>query len=138
MERQGVATVFFALVALVTLSLACARAPRPLPADPAPSGKLADGVRVVQVTAQRYHFDPNPIVVRQGEKVRLEVTSQDVTHGFGLSDFGIDRELPPHKTQTIEFAADKPGRHMIHCTHFCGIGHLGMRADLVVLPPAPK
>ncbi len=135
MTRQGVGACLVALVASLAASpLACVRHVAPLPTDLAPSGQVADGVRVVRVTAQRYRFEPTPIVVRQGEKVRLEVTSQDVTHGFGLSDFGIGRELAPHKTEIIEFAADKPGHHAIHCTHFCGLGHMGMRGDLVVLP----
>lgn len=99
----------------------------------APSGTVQDGVRVVEVTARKFEFDPATIVVNEGEKVRLKITSEDVTHGFGLGDYDIDRQLPPKETQTVEFTADKPGRHHFHCSVYCGEGHGKMRGTLVVL-----
>lgn len=70
--------------------------------------------------------------MKKGEKVRLEVTSQDVTHGFGVAALEIHRELPPNETQQIEFTADKAGRHHFHCTVYCGEGHDEMHGELVV------
>ena len=97
------------------------------------SGAVENGVRVVQVKARKFEFDPDTIVVRDGEDVRLEITSEDTTHGFGLGDFEIDQKLPPGETQTIEFTADKPGRHHFHCSVYCGAGHDTMHGTLVVL-----
>ena len=51
------------------------------------SGELQDGVRVVKVVASRYKFDPDPIVVKLGEKVRIELTSADVIHGIYMPEF---------------------------------------------------
>ncbi|MFO8008744.1 MAG: cupredoxin domain-containing protein [Candidatus Brocadiia bacterium] len=101
--------------------------------QPEPSGKVEDGVRVVQVAARQFEFDPDTIVVRQGEKVRLEVTSEDVTHGMGIEAYGIEERLPPGETQKIEFTADEPGTHHFHCTVYCGEGHGGMHGELMVL-----
>jgi cytochrome c oxidase subunit 2 len=98
-----------------------------------PSGSIVDGVRVVKVAARRYQFTPKRIVVREGENVRLEVTSSDVTHGMAIRDFGVSRELPKGKTQEIAFTADKPGRHEFHCFVFCGLGHGKMKGEIVVL-----
>ncbi len=98
-----------------------------------PSGEVIDGVRVVEVKARQFEFDPGRIVVRQGETVRLNATSEDVTHGIGIATFGVDRKLPPGETQAIEFTADQPGRHPVHCTVYCGEGHNDMTGTLIVL-----
>ncbi len=99
-----------------------------------PSGELKDGVRVIKVQAKQYEFVPDPIVVMSGEQVQLEVTSLDVTHGFGISELKIDRQLSPGKTETITFKAEAEGSYLIHCSVFCGMGHFGMKGNLVVLP----
>jgi cytochrome c oxidase subunit 2 len=99
-----------------------------------PSGKLVDGVRVVNVQAKRYEFIPDPIVVRSGEKVRVKLTSLDVTHGFALPAYKINVRVEPHKVSTAEFTAGKEGAYPIHCSVFCGWGHPFMKATLVVLP----
>ena len=98
-----------------------------------PSGQLVDGVRVVEVAARKFEFTPANIVVREGERVRLQVTSEDVTHGIGIEAYDIDRKLEPDQTETIEFTADKPGRHHFHCTVYCGPGHDEMHGELTVL-----
>lgn len=98
-----------------------------------PSGELVDGTRVVEVAARKFVFDPATIVVREGEMVRLKVTSEDVTHGIGIEAYDVDRKLEPDQTETIEFTADKPGRHHFHCTVYCGTGHDEMHGELRVL-----
>ncbi len=96
------------------------------------SGQVVGGVREVKVEAKRWAFDPNRIVVKKGEKVRLVVTSLDVKHGLGIEAFNINQELPPHQPQTIEFTPDQAGEFEFHCTVFCGAGHLDMKGTLVV------
>jgi len=98
-----------------------------------PTGTLNGGVRVIELKARKFAFDPATIVVKQGEKVRLRVTSEDVMHGIGVADYGIDQKLPPRETQVIEFTADKPGKHHFHCSVYCGDGHGDMHGELVVL-----
>ena len=99
-----------------------------------PSGKIVNDVRVISVTAKRYQFDPDPIVVRSGEHVRLEITSLDVTHGFALPAYKIDAPVHPGETTTVTFTAGKSGSYPIHCDIYCGLGHPTMRATLVVKP----
>jgi heme/copper-type cytochrome/quinol oxidase subunit 2 len=98
------------------------------------TGKLSDGVRVIELKARKFAFDPAAVIVKQGEKVRLRVTSEDVMHGIDIADYDIDRKLPPNETQVIEFTAGKPGRHHFHCSVFFGSGHGDMHGELVVLP----
>jgi ABC-type nickel/cobalt efflux system permease component RcnA len=40
-----------------------------------PSGVIRDGETVIEVKARQFEFDPDRIVVRKGETVRLKVTS---------------------------------------------------------------
>lgn len=100
---------------------------------PVLSGEMVEGVRVVGIVARQYEFEPSTITVRQGEKIRLKVTSEDVTHGIDIEGYNIDRVLKPNKTEVIEFTADKPGRHHFHCSVYCGKGHEDMHGELVVL-----
>lgn len=96
---------------------------------------LATGeVKEFDVIAKQWEFVPNVIEVNKGDRVRLKVTSIDVTHGIGLPDFGIDSvRLPPNETKTVEFIADKTGTfNTMICTVYCGPGHAGMKGSIVV------
>jgi len=97
-----------------------------------PSGELDNDVRVITATAFRYNFDPNPIVVNQGERVKIVMTSTDVTHGFLLPDYKINTLLPVGRPTTIEFVADKQGTFKFLCSVVCGSGHGSMKGKLVV------
>lgn len=110
--------------------------PRRRPSEATLSGTVSDGVRVVRITARKFEFDPGRIVVREGEKVRLEVTSADVTHGIGIPEYDIGRRLDPGKTEAIVFVAGEPGLYHFHCSVYCGAGHAEMRGELLVLEPA--
>jgi len=98
------------------------------------SGSLQDGIRVVEMTAKQFSFDPATVLVRSGEKVRLKVTSTDVTHGIAIDDFGVDQKLPPQETKVITFTAGEPGTHEFHCSVFCGSGHGDMTGEIIVRP----
>jgi len=98
------------------------------------SGELVNGVRVIKIKAQRFEFDPGTIVVKAEENIRFEITSQDVTHGIEIKNFGINEVLEPGKTQVITFVAGKSGRHHFHCSVYCGKGHNQMHGELVILP----
>ncbi len=97
------------------------------------SGELIDGVRVVEMTAERYKFTPDPVRVRAGTPVRLEVTSTDVTHGIGIPEFEVNRTLRAEEPVTIEFTPEAPGEYPVHCSVYCGPGHGGMEGTLIVL-----
>jgi cytochrome c oxidase subunit II len=92
----------------------------------------ADEPRVVAVTAKRFEFEPKEIHVKKGESVVLEITSQDVTHGFFSRKFGFDEDLAPGKTVRIPIRADEAGPYLVICDHFCGSGHGGMKMTIVV------
>ncbi|MDD5465028.1 MAG: cupredoxin domain-containing protein [Candidatus Omnitrophica bacterium] len=96
------------------------------------SGKIENGVRVVKVKAFRYGYDPDPIAVKLGEKVRIVAVTSDVTHGLAISEFNINLMIEPGETETAEFLADKEGEFTIYCTVYCGSGHVNMRGKFIV------
>ena len=96
------------------------------------SGKLENDIRVVNVRAFQFDFDPNPIIVNQGERVKLIVTSQDVTHGIAIPDFNINAQLFPGRPTVVDFTADKTGSFPFLCSVSCGAGHTSMRGSLIV------
>lgn len=99
-----------------------------------PSGTLEeDGRRTVEVLARQFEFEPDQIVVNQGETVVLEVTSEDVAHGLSIEAYEVDKEVSPEQTETITFTADRAGRFRFECSVYCGAGHNDMAGELVVL-----
>lgn len=100
--------------------------------DLALSGSLEDEVRIIKVRAFRYGFEPDPIVVKLGEEVRLEIISNDVVHSLKIDDFEIYLVLPPGVPRVVEFIADKQGEFRIYCSVYCGPGYSDMHAKLIV------
>jgi cytochrome c oxidase subunit 2 len=86
----------------------------------------------VEMTAERFRFLPEVIHVRQGTLVTLTIRAIDGTHGFKLGAFGIDQAIQENETTSVEFYASQRGEYDFQCSHFCGIGHLGMTGKIVV------
>ncbi len=89
-------------------------------------------VHQVEMTATRFRFAPDTISVKAGTLVRIDLRSVDGVHGFGLSAFGIDETLNEGDTRTIEFFASEKGEYTFRCSHFCGLGHFGMKGIVIV------
>ena len=97
------------------------------------AGHLYAGeMKTFQITARNYEFDPGVIQVNQGDQVVLQVTSVEGNHGFGIDALNINKPLPEGRTVVIEFTAEKKGEFTIRCTQYCGPGHAGMKAKLIV------
>jgi cytochrome c oxidase subunit 2 len=115
------------------------------------NAQAAQDAQVIAVTAKKYEYTPSPIRVKRGAQVQLKITSLDKTHGFKInvypdgadakgdpglvfasdSDcFKIEKDAPT----LIQFVARAPGTYSFHCCNRCGIGHGGMKGQLVVEP----
>jgi cytochrome c oxidase subunit 2 len=101
-------------------------------ADVSLSGVVENGLRVIEVKASQYKFEPDPIVVKLGERVRLVVTSADVAHGIAIDDFNVNLSVPEKQTKEVEFTADKKGTFHAHCSVYCGTGHARMHGAFIV------
>jgi cytochrome c oxidase subunit II len=117
----------------------------------ATSSSAAQEVQVIKVTAKKYEFNPSPIHVKQGTKVRLEITATDHAHGFKITPYVEGSEDHAHpglvfsaaqecyriekdQTATVEFLAQTPGTYPFSCCVRCGVHHGSMKGELIVDP----
>ncbi len=86
------------------------------------------------ITARKFSFNPNNIVVEHGQKVTLNIVSLDIAHGFALPEFGIEEELLPGEPKSITFIADRKGNFPFVCSVICGRvdNHSSMVGNLIV------
>jgi len=89
-------------------------------------------IKEFDMTAKQWEFTPSTITVNEGDTVRLNIKSEDVTHGFAISEFDVNERVLPGKTTIVEFVADKKGEYTFFCSVQCGSGHGGMRGKLIV------
>ncbi len=106
-------------------------------------------VRVIELTAKRFEYSPSPVHVKSGTKIQLKITATDHDHGFKIAS-GPDGslsgtksgliftspqdcwELKKGQTTIVEFLAQTPGTYSFKCCHLCGLGHRGMKSQIVV------
>jgi len=96
--------------------------------------RAAEEPKVIAVTAKRFEFSPKELTLKVGETVRLQLTTEDVTHGFFAKPLGIDEVIVPGKTTEVVVTPRTAGRYTTICDHFCGAGHGGMKMTIVVEP----
>ncbi len=128
----------FLLLAAATIAGALAAT---LHAGAAPATKITSTIaaqvaeaRTIDVTSYRYSFEPETIVVHEGEPVTLVLTSRDVTHGIADADLGIaNTVIFKGKKSTVTFTPKKLGTFKVHCSVFCGIGHGDMMLTVKVI-----
>lgn len=93
--------------------------------------------RTIHLDAQQFEFMPGRVQVNQGDRVVIIVSALDVSHGFYLDGYGIERRVTPGVPQRIEFVADKAGKFRYRCSVNCGSLHPFMIGELVVGPNIP-
>lgn len=101
------------------------------------SGTVANGVREIEIRAFQYNWDPENIVVKKGEKIKLFIASEDAPHGFEIEGFtipnwNIDKPIIKGKVSVIEFTPNEAGSWEMVCTVYCGPGHNGMKGKFIV------
>lgn len=84
------------------------------------------------MTARDFEFMPDVVKVKAGSILELKIKSIDGTHGFRLGDFDIDTTLEEGKEKRIEVYLPKSGEYGFRCSHFCGLGHFGMKGKIIV------
>jgi polyferredoxin len=111
--------------------------------------------RVVKLKAAKYGYTPAKIVVNQGDRIVIQPTSLDVTHGFYLDGYPVEFTIKQQglafqkytwededgslqtdwdKVSQIEFVADRKGKFIFRCTRICGNLHPFMTGELIVRP----
>ena len=103
-----------------------------LPAAAGRPARADESPRTIVITAKRFEFAPKEITIKKGETVKIQLKSEDVTHGFFLRPLGIDAEIPAGQTAEVTVTPREVGRYRAICDHFCGAGHGGMKMTIVV------
>jgi nitrosocyanin len=81
------------------------------------SGTVEGGVRVVHMTAENWVFEPDEVVVKEGEPVKIVIENKDETaYGFSLKELGVEAKLPPKQQTAIEFTPEKMGDFVFQST----------------------
>jgi len=110
-------------------------------------------IRVIELTAKKYEYSPSPFHVKAGTKVQLKITATDHDHGFKIATVPDGSEpnstpglvfaslqecwqLKKGETTMVEFSAQTAGTYTFKCCHTCGLGHKGMKGQIIVDPAA--
>jgi cytochrome c oxidase subunit 2 len=111
-------------------------------------GAQKQDVQVIEITAKKYEYSVSPVHVKAGTKVQLKITATDHDHGFKIGTVPDDAmpkdtagliftsaqdcwQLKKGETTTIEFLAQTPGTYTFKCCHTCGLGHKGMKGQII-------
>jgi cytochrome c oxidase subunit 2 len=111
---------------VAALSIGCAH--------PAASAGEPPKPQTIKITAKKFEYTPDKIVLHKGVAVTLELTSLDRKHGFAAPELGIRADVKPNETIKVRVVPDKVGTFAFHCDVFCGDGHEGMSGTIVVEP----
>jgi cytochrome c oxidase subunit II len=94
---------------------------------------LANGEQVIHITAKKFAYSPAQIVLKKGEPVVLELTSQDREHGFRQEELGIRVDVKPGETDRVRLVPQQTGSFTFACDVFCGSGHEEMAGEIAVV-----
>jgi cytochrome c oxidase subunit 2 len=111
-------------------------------AGPGSAPQADQNVKVIEMTAKKYEFSPSPVHVKAGTKVQLKISSLDRKHGIKIEAYpdGSDKKGDPGLVFSskeecfVEFVAKTPGTYSFKCCVHCGLGHGGMKGQLIVEP----
>jgi cytochrome c oxidase subunit 2 len=78
----------------------------------------------------------HPLVLPIGEKIKFDITSADVLHGFYLPSLGVQRYAIPGTTVTSWTLIPKAGTYYGQCNQICGAGHDAMPIEIKAVPMA--
>ena len=96
--------------------------------------EVAPGQFEAYVISRTFNFDPAEIVIPQGATVDIYVTSQDVQHGFKVTDTNINMQVVPGQVSKLTYQFDRIGEFPYICHEYCGIGHAAMFGTVKVVP----
>ncbi len=75
-----------------------------------------EGVTVKNIRAFNVLNEPETLVVKKGEAVKIVVENKSpISEGFSIDAFGVQEIIKAGETKTISFTADKAGAFTIWC-----------------------
>lgn len=89
---------------------------------------------IIHMLMKKWAILPSHVVVPQGARVELIVTTADVEHGLAVPGLAINEPVQPGWTTVIRFLAQTPGSYPMRCSIACGRGHDKMTGEIVITP----
>jgi cytochrome c oxidase subunit II len=143
----GLLTLFMAVVVVTTITSAIHPPSNVETIDPTTlhlGGEFAesnlgtaqerDGSLTARLIADQYAFVPYCVKLAVDTPVKFRLTSADVIHGFLLPATNINTMVVPGYVAEVRTRFTRPGVYSMPCNEFCGNGHHGMWARVVVVP----
>jgi heme/copper-type cytochrome/quinol oxidase subunit 2 len=104
---------------------------------PSPTNKTASLIPAIQyfdIKANNTKLDPDEIVVRKGDRVRLEFTATDGDYDLDFPYLGAYfNRIPQGTTRVLPFSTSKAGTYLFKCKNYCPPGRV-IQGQLIVLP----
>ncbi len=104
-------------------------------ATPSTTAKVTlDGqVKVINVQASSFAFNPAEITVNKGDKVRIVLTNASGNHNWVIDEFNAKtKTIQSGQTDQVEFTASKAGTFEYYCA-VANHRQMGMVGKLIVL-----
>ncbi|OYV41610.1 MAG: cytochrome c oxidase subunit II [Rhodospirillales bacterium 20-64-7] len=78
----------------------------------------------------------HPLVLPVGKKIKFNITSGDVLHGFYLPSLGVQKYAIPGTILTSWTTITRTGTYYGQCNQICGLGHDAMPIEIKAVPMA--
>lgn len=95
--------------------------------------RCEESAKVIKIIAKRYEFVPSEVVLKKGQPVVLELSTEDRSHGFSAPQLNLRSDIPPGKPVELKLVPSKTGSFDFFCDVFCGSGHDGMTGTIKVI-----
>ena len=89
-------------------------------------GRQSKEVKEFKIRAFKYGFEPNDILIKKGDKIKIIINNSDILHGIYIPDLEI------RGNDMVEFIASKQGQFIWYCNNYCGEGHGRMQGKLTI------
>lgn len=100
-----------------------------------PDGSVrAEHDKPIYVMANQYTFRPNIIRLAAGEEYDLQMLSVDVVHAISvqMGRSSYNAVVMPGIVTALKLKPTKPGKYLVLCNEYCGIGHDYMYFSVIV------
>lgn len=95
-----------------------------------------DAAPVVYLRALQWAYIPSRLCLEAGVTYEFRMMATDVIHGASiqLGDASKMVRLPPGTEVEQEVTFTEPGKYLLYCSYYCGVGHQVMKGQITVEP----